>query len=169
MQEFRANLTRLYSEMKVNITRLYGELKENATQAYIQYSNKMRELYTVSKVKFSDLKIRAQNKWQEVRPIIVAKSSKYFDATKLKLNQTLESAISSLKDEYSLINELPMRALEKTLFELSIELKEYIQELVENGRIAIRSRDSFINKYPVMYLNMTIVEVRQYLYRYFFK
>ena len=161
MVELRANLTKLYSELKVNMTRLYGELKQNATEAYVRYSNRMRELYAVSQEKFNDYKMRAQNKWQEIRPIIMTKSGKFLNTTKLRINQTLETALFTIKDEYSLINELPMRALDKTIFELTMELKEYIQQLVENAKVAIRSRDSLINKYPVMYLNMTVIEVSQ--------
>ena len=99
---------------------------------------------------------------QRLRSLVMAMSGSLLNETKLNVNKTLELVISTMKDEYSLINELPMRALDKTLFELSVEMKEYIQQLIQNAKVAIESRDSFINRYPVMYLNMTVFEVSCY-------
>ena len=163
LEELKVNLTMFYKEVKANMTRLYGELKENATEMYIIYRQKAQDMYVLGKDKFITYKIKAQGKWQTWRPIIMTKSGKFLNATKMGINKTVEAIIFAAKDEFSLINELPMRSMEKAIFELSEDLNAYIRQLVENlvenAKMSIKDRTSLLNKYPVKFLNMTVAEV----------
>ncbi|XP_030851735.1 uncharacterized protein LOC583017, partial [Strongylocentrotus purpuratus] len=163
LEELKVNITMFYKEVKANMTRLYGELKENATEMYIIYRQKAQDVYMLGKDKFITYKIKAQGKWQTWRPIIVRKSGEFLNATKKGINKTVEAIIFAAKDEFSLINELPMRSMEKTIFELSEDLNAYIRQLVENlvenAKMSIKDRKSLLNKYPVKFLDMTVFEV----------
>ncbi|XP_071476668.1 uncharacterized protein [Diadema antillarum] len=164
LQELRVNLTNLYQEVKANLTRLYLEVKANVTEAYTRYSQKAQEMYLLSTEKLYNYTVKAQRKWQTVRPIMMSKSMELYDATKLRVNQTLDRAILMTKDEFSLINELPMRALDKTLFELVVDLRALINQLIETADLTIRDRESLLNYYPVKYLDMTVFEAGNFTY-----
>ncbi|XP_063962637.1 uncharacterized protein LOC129271361 [Lytechinus pictus] len=175
LEELKVNLTRFYQELKANMTRMAAELKENTRELYNKtkelyatYKQKAHEMYNIRKDQFNALKMQAQDKWETWRPIVLRKSGKYLKATKMGINRTVEAIISATKDEYSLINELPMRSMEKTIFELSQDLKAYIQQLtedlVETAKMSIKDRTSLLNKYPVKYLDMTIFEAGNFSY-----
>ena len=107
--------------------------------------NKANETYLV-------LQANAMEAWQNLT------SEESIARMKAYLNTTKTRIISGLRVANETI--FPLRNKSVTfVIELTMELKEYIQQLVENAKITIRSRDSLINKYPVMYLNMTVFEV----------
>ncbi|XP_063962648.1 uncharacterized protein LOC129270763 [Lytechinus pictus] len=154
LEELKVNLTRFYQEVKANMTRMLEELKENTKELYNKTKEKALDMYNIRKDQFKALKLQAQDKWHEWQPIILKNMNIYW---------TVQAIISATKDEYSLINELPMRLMETTIFELGQDLKAYIhqlaEELVETAKMSIKDRTSLLNKYPVRYLDMTIFEV----------
>ncbi|XP_041474845.1 uncharacterized protein LOC121423559 [Lytechinus variegatus] len=159
LEELKVNLTRFYQEVKANTTRMLEELKENTQELYNKTKEKALNMYDIRKDQFKALKLQVQDKWHEWQPVILKN---------MEINGTVQAIISATKDEYSLINELPMRLMERTVFELGQDLRAYInqlaEELVETVRMSIKDRTSLLNKYPVKYLDMTIFEVGNITY-----
>ncbi|XP_072173028.1 uncharacterized protein [Diadema setosum] len=164
IEELRVNLTNLHGVLKANLTRLYLKVKENATEIYMRYSQKALEMYLLSNTKLNEYMLAAQNRWMMIRPVMVNKSLELFNATKLRINETIDLAIFMAKDEFSLINELPIRALDKTIFHLAVDVRDMIMQFVDSAKMSIKDRKSALNIYPVQYFNMTIFEAGNFTY-----
>ncbi|XP_033108621.1 uncharacterized protein LOC117110129 [Anneissia japonica] len=123
----------------------YDDLWFRTVEEYKRVKKDLKEKYAELKIEYNNMKTKALEKYEDLKE---------------KTKELVVKIKEILKNEEHLINRLPMRYFEKTIFEIIQVITNY-NEIIAKIETILKDKDHLINRLPMRYFKKSIYEIIQ--------